>query len=160
MTDKIIARQFNAVTIYQRPTDNYIDATAMCKACGKRLQNYTRIDTTQEFLEELSLTTQISVSRLIQTVTFDFPKKTCTFVHPYVAINLAQWLSPKFSVQVTQWVFELLTVGRVNLEEAEVIRLTEWEYFTILQNRAKELGYTRQEIFEAYMAVKRMEKVQ
>jgi hypothetical protein len=80
MTTEIITREFNAATIYQRPSDGYIDATAMCKACSKRFQNYSRLEITQEFLEELSLTTQISVSRLIQIVTFDFPTyPSCCF---------------------------------------------------------------------------------
>jgi hypothetical protein len=113
VTTEIITRQFNAETIHQRPNDGYIDATAMCKACGKRLQNYTRIDTTQEFLEELSTVTQISVTELIQSVAGGFPDKQGTFAHPYVAINLAQWLSPKFSVKVSRWVYELLTTGQV-----------------------------------------------
>ena len=34
------------------------------------------------------------------------PQLQGTWVHPYVAINLGQWLSPKFSVQVSKWVFE------------------------------------------------------
>ena len=32
-----------------------------------------------------------------------------TWVHPQVAINLAQWLSPKFAVLVSKWVFEWMS---------------------------------------------------
>jgi hypothetical protein len=32
-----------------------------------------------------------------------------TWVHPQVAIHLAQWLSPKFAVQVTKWVYEWMS---------------------------------------------------
>ena len=32
-----------------------------------------------------------------------------------VAINIAQWISPKFDVQVTKWVYQLLIVGSVKL---------------------------------------------
>jgi KilA-N domain len=34
-----------------------------------------------------------------------------TWVHPYVAIHLAQWLSPRFAVRVSQWVHEWMTQG-------------------------------------------------
>ncbi|WP_419902348.1 KilA-N domain-containing protein [Kiloniella sp.] len=34
-----------------------------------------------------------------------------TWVHPKVAIHLAQWLSPEFAVQVTNWVFDWMNGG-------------------------------------------------
>jgi hypothetical protein len=34
-------------------------------------------------------------------------------VHPQIAINLAQWLSADFAVQVSQWVFEWMSGSRV-----------------------------------------------
>lgn len=37
-------------------------------------------------------------------------------MHPYIAINLAQWCSPEFAVQVSSWVFELMTKGEVRLD--------------------------------------------
>jgi chromosome segregation ATPase len=36
-----------------------------------------------------------------------------TWVHPRVAINIAQWISPKFDVKVSAWVHELLVCGNV-----------------------------------------------
>ena len=39
------------------------------------------------------------------------------WVHPKVAINIAQWISPKFDVQVTKWVHQLLVVGSVKLTD-------------------------------------------
>lgn len=39
------------------------------------------------------------------------------WVHPKVAINIAQWISPKFDVQVTKWVHQLLVVGTVKLTD-------------------------------------------
>ena len=34
-----------------------------------------------------------------------------TWVHPHVAINLAQWLSPRFAVRVSQWVYDWMTAA-------------------------------------------------
>src|SRR5262245_25963191 len=40
-----------------------------------------------------------------------------TCVHPHVAIHLAQWLSPRFAVRVSQWVYDWMTeTGRQKAE--------------------------------------------
>jgi hypothetical protein len=52
-----------------------------------------------------------------------------TWVHPKVAINIAQWISPKFSVQVSEWIYQLLTTGSVKLERPikKLTNLTEMD---------------------------------
>ena len=40
--------------------------------------------------------------------------KNETWVHPYVAINIAQWASPDFAAQVCIWVFEIIVTGKVD----------------------------------------------
>ncbi len=116
-------REFNGIRIRQRTSDNYLDATAMCKATGKLFADYQRLKTTQEFLEELStdigipITSDmgIPISQLIESKKGNTEKfEQGTWVHPQVSINLAQWCSPKFAVQVTKWVFELMTKGHVS----------------------------------------------
>jgi hypothetical protein len=66
MTTQLISRNFHGATICQRSIDGYLDATAMCKAVGKKLNDYRRLKSTQEYLEALSSDTGISVSNLIQ----------------------------------------------------------------------------------------------
>jgi hypothetical protein len=39
-----------------------------------------------------------------------------TWVHPRVAINIAQWVSPAFDVAVSGWIEKLLTTGSVVLQ--------------------------------------------
>ena len=112
-------RSFNDVIINQRQ-DGYLDATAMCKACGKRMNNWTRLDSTKEFLNELSSDTHLSVTEIIQSVTGGNPQNQGTWVHPDVAISLAQWLSPKFAVQVSKWVRELMTTGKVDITQPKL----------------------------------------
>jgi hypothetical protein len=53
--------------IYMRSTDGYVNATAMCKAFGKRLNDYSRLDTTKEFVQELSSDAGIPADLLIVT---------------------------------------------------------------------------------------------
>ena len=99
--------------IHQRPIDGYINATQMCQAAGKKIHDYTRLNSTKGFLNALSLETGYPVSKGekgIQPLLFIFQGRPehlqGTWVHPDVAINLAQWLSPEFAVQVSKWVRE------------------------------------------------------
>ncbi len=112
-----VEREFNNNAIRQRSNDGYFDATAMCKATGKLFGHYKPLDSTQAFVDALSTDIGIPISLLIEskkgnTVKFD----QGTWVHPYIAINLAQWCSPQFAVQVSKWVFELMNTGKVELE--------------------------------------------
>ena len=96
--------------IQQRVDDGYINATAMCKSVGKQFYDYSRLSTTQEFLEELSAETGIPVSDLVRSFKGgNNHQLQGTWAHPDVAINLAQWLSPKFAVMVSRWVRDWLT---------------------------------------------------
>lgn len=54
--------------VTQRVTDGYFNATAMCRAAGKRINNYTRLPTTAEFINELSAVTRIRATDLVQTI--------------------------------------------------------------------------------------------
>lgn len=92
--------------VCQRPSDGYINATAMCKAVGKQAGDYGRLGTTTAFLHALAADTGIPVSELVQVVKGGNPEEQGTWVHPDVAVNLGQWCSPEFAVQVSRWVRE------------------------------------------------------
>lgn len=53
--------------------------------------------------------TGLSENQLIQQRIGGEPTLQGTWVHPYLAINLAQWLSPAFAVKVSTWVSEWLS---------------------------------------------------
>jgi hypothetical protein len=128
---QLISRDFHGATIRQR-SDGYLNATDMCQASCKLFADYKRLNSTRDFLIELfdflsknpDMGYPISEQnqQLIQIVKGGISKNQGTWVHPYVAINLAQWCSPKFAVMVTGWVFELLDKGTVSLDpKLEVI---------------------------------------
>ena len=102
----IIDRTAENYQIPQRITDGYVNATAMCAACGKKLNDYGRLLTTKAFIDELSSVTGIPATGLVQKLQGGTPHLQGTWVHPQVAINLGQWLSPKFAVAVSQWIME------------------------------------------------------
>lgn len=106
---------YNNVAILCRG-DGYWSATAMCQATGKLWGHYFANKTTQEFLAALSRSIGIPIDLLVQ-VKADGPNiLRGTWVHRRVAIHLAQWCNPDFAVQVSAWVEDLLTKGRVEIQ--------------------------------------------
>ena len=94
---------------HQRVNDGYINATKLCKNAGKRFNDWYRLNTTTPFLEELAIVAGIPATELIHIIKGGDYKLQGTWVHPQVAINLAQWLSPKFAVQVSKWVLDWMS---------------------------------------------------
>lgn len=107
----LITHSLGNKTIMQRPEDGYMNATAMCQATGKKLSHYTANESTTAFLNALASDAGIPASELIQIVRGGNGQQG-TWVHPHVAIHLAQWLSPEFAVKVSRWVFEWMGQGK------------------------------------------------
>lgn len=98
----VIRHQVDAHLVPQREMDGYVDASAMCKAVGKKFTDYEKLTATKEFLNELSGRIGVSADKLVQKISDGFQMEV--WVHPDVAINLGQWCSPKFAVAVSHWV--------------------------------------------------------
>jgi hypothetical protein len=105
----------NGITIEVDPQTLMVNATQMCRAVGKLFGNYRRLDSTEEFLQELSSVIHICITGLIHTIQGGRPELQGTWVDWRVALHLAQWLSPAVQVQVTGWLGELMLTGRVEL---------------------------------------------
>ncbi len=104
----IVIKEFAGQSIRQR-ADGYLNATEMCKVGRKTWSNYIKNDTTKEYLDELESVLLIRRTKLVQSTQGGDPKKQGTWVHPRVAIHLAQWISPRFAVQVTDWVLRFMS---------------------------------------------------
>ena len=115
----LIPRTVPGAIIYQRPTDGYINATAMCQAAGKQFKHYNENKATRDFLAELAIEVGIPTSMLVQSIHGGDIHFQGSWVHPQVAIHLGQWVSPKFAVQVSQWVFDWMS-GKVAAPLAEM----------------------------------------
>ena len=102
----LIHHQYNATQIDQREQDGYLNATAMCQANGKKINHYLSNESTDAFIQALSSETGIPASQLVQAKkgnSKDFTQGT--WVHPLVAVNLAQWLSPQFAVWCSKLIY-------------------------------------------------------
>jgi KilA-N domain len=115
-----LIREWNGRTIRQR-ADGYLSATDMCQACGKRWDNWSRLDSTGQYLKVLhdKHYSDVSECGLIDANPGGSPETTGTWVYRKVAIRLAQWLSPEFAVQVDEWIEELFTTGKIVLESEQ-----------------------------------------
>jgi hypothetical protein len=105
----------NGVIIMSRKEDGFINATALCKAGSKKFNDWSRLEKSKSFIEILSTSAGIPAYPLINIIENGVNEKRGTWVHPRVAINIAQWISPKFDVQVSGWVHELAITGTVSI---------------------------------------------
>ena len=105
-----LTKQFNGFGIRVRDTDGYIHATDMCKVGkSKKWAKYRQLTATQAFIKELSAEVQIPIRELFQSNKGGDSKLQGTWVHPHIAINLAQWVSPIFAVKVAGWVSRFIS---------------------------------------------------
>ncbi|HEX8583844.1 MAG TPA: KilA-N domain-containing protein [Allosphingosinicella sp.] len=105
----LVPHSYQGAVIQQRLNDGYINATAMCKAAGKEWANYNQNASTREFLAALERSLGIPRDLIVRSILAGPNEHRGTWVHPQVAMNLAQWLSPEFAVLVSEWVFDWLT---------------------------------------------------
>lgn len=91
---------YNNENITVREEDGYFNATPMCKAMGKQFSDFTRNQWTIEYLQALERSTGIPRDHLTQVKMDGLNHERGSWIHPLIAIRLAQWLSPDFAVLV------------------------------------------------------------
>jgi hypothetical protein len=100
--------------IEHREEDGYINVTNLCKAGGKQFKHWKSLKRTKAFLKALSNEVGNPTSLLIKYQT-GYGSAQATWVHPQVAINIAQWISPIFDVKVSAWTYEVMMTGKVDI---------------------------------------------
>jgi hypothetical protein len=155
-SDKVVkfVRRVNNVDVEQRVADGFINATAMCVAHGKDINQWYRTWDTLELF--VSLANELKIPHDFES--FDFRTRQFTeecksvelqtldvtrlsgakyakmfpglifvkmgspstgggaFLHPDLALQLAQWCNKPFAIQVSRWVQEWLITGRNPVE--------------------------------------------
>lgn len=124
-----------------RISDGYINATQLCRAGGKHFNDWFRLKTTNEYLVSMETKTGIPVLDLIDKNIGG--EHLGTWIHPKVAINLAQWLSPEFAVQVSNWIYDLMTKGKV---ETNIKLLKEKD--NVIKDKDKRIKHLEQKILK------------
>ena len=96
----LVTRAWNGTPIARRTTDGYVNATAMCKANGKRWSDFRESDRCQRYLDALAETTGIPVFDLVES---SRGQGGGTFVHPDLATEVARWIDDRFAVFINVW---------------------------------------------------------
>jgi hypothetical protein len=110
--------KINDIVIESRE-DGMINATQLCKAGNKKFNDWYRLDSTKELInviEDENLKTGIPVFKNnenilktgIMTIESTKGRYGCSWIHPDLAVQLAQWISPTFALQVSRWTRELV----------------------------------------------------
>lgn len=101
----------------------YVNVTKLGKKFGKRIDNYMRLDETQEYISVLN-TSHMSDLELVRSVR---GKYGGTYFHSDMLIHFFRWLSPEFSVKCDLYI-------RKKIEEAHDTKIE--VNATIKTNRA------------------------
>jgi hypothetical protein len=123
-----MSRSVNGAFVEQRLTDGFINGTSMTLAHQKKINDWFRnIDTLELFqalADDLSLQPNYGNSRNLDVARLSasryaeiFPGLVFTkagspeagggtWLHPHLAIQLAQWCNKRFALQVSKWVSE------------------------------------------------------
>lgn len=127
----MVSRTVNSTAIEQRQTDGFINGTAMSVAHEKDLTQWFRTKDTLELFEALAIDLGIEINSVdLQNLDVSslsaakyaeifpgliFSKRGSplvgggTWLQPDLAIQLAQWCSKPFAIQVSRWVREWMT---------------------------------------------------
>lgn len=114
-------RSWNGTSIQRRESDGYVNATAMCKAGGRRWNHYIANDRTREYIRALAAGVEGEnpcsaavagnpATLLVESVQGGRPDLQGTWIHPRLAVDLARWISPAFAVWMDGWFLETLAL--------------------------------------------------
>lgn len=90
----LIPHEIGGLTVYQRKSDRYVNATAMCQAAGKLICHWSENDNTEKDIAALSGVYGNS-RRPLGEHDHDGSQRR--------ALHLANWCSPEFDSAVISW---------------------------------------------------------
>lgn len=108
---KLCGIQLEDYPQYVRQTDGYINVGKICSLHGKQFAHWLESSRTKKFLNDLE---PLFKKRGITTPLYTKVRKENkqgTYAHPLVAINIAQWISPRFEISIATLVYELFLTG-------------------------------------------------
>ena len=143
-TKPVIYRDFYDSKVAQRTKDSFFNATDFLKRAtelsGKDVRTSDFLDNknTQEFLKalEIDLSQNNANQRGFKYVTHEIKRgrNGATWMHPYLFVKFAMWLSPAFEVKIIKWVydnlieFRLLAGDHYN-EMCDAVSARHWDYY-------------------------------
>ena len=135
----MLIKQWNEKQIRWRE-DGYGCLTDMAKATGKKVNDWLRLKSTNEFLEHYSAMTGIPVDVMLQ-VSQGGNNPEGTWANQEICIEFARWCDVEFRITVMGWVKEIMTKGYLdlrNLTPSEII-LAQAQRLVDIERQQKEI---------------------
>ncbi len=98
--------------------DGYVNATKMCLHGNSSWASYRKNQGSTAYAEAVARSLKIVQDRLITYQHDGQYEERGTYVHPHIAIHLAQWIDPDFAVAVTSLVQRYAT-GQITTEDSQ-----------------------------------------
>ena len=103
--------------VRQNPNNGYVSVNDITRGTKKSWCNYKKNKNTKKFIKELKLTTNLSKYQLING-----SSSHNRWIHPYIAINFCQWISPQMSVQISKFVYNFISGSFIPSEFTKYIQ--------------------------------------
>lgn len=114
----LMKREFNDTQISQRSSDKFFNATELLSVYnsknGKKkvIAEFWSNKGTADFMQALAddLNSNVGKSLYLEKDLFTTSRGNNggTYMHPYLFVKFAMWLSPEFEVQIIKWVYDNL----------------------------------------------------
>jgi hypothetical protein len=131
--------KYNKKRVRVRSYDNYIFATDICNITNKKFSHYKEQYTTQLFFKKLSLNLEVSIKKLIEIRNGGGSKKQGTWVHPIIAIHLAEWASYDLYITILNKI-SLSTIDKSTKMNSTVINNIN-KFINTLSNEQTKMHY-------------------
>lgn len=165
-------RSLDGIKVYQRSSDKFLNATELLinynfeNKRKKAMAEFWSNKGTDRFLESLAAEETESTGKIVlekDLYTTTRGKNGGTFMHPYLFVKFAMWLSSDFEVKVIKWVYDNLIdfrnqAGDHYLEMREAIQNRYVEHFGKKPNPLvfiKEANFLNKLVYGEYKGQKR-----
>ena len=111
-TQVIMKRELFGSDISQQSKTGYFNANELVNSGNKyrilndmpmfKLQDWLNLPKTKEFIKELEFNLECNVKNATRG------RNASTWLHPYLFIDLALYISPKLKIEVYSWLFDEL----------------------------------------------------
>jgi hypothetical protein len=116
-TSVTMVRKMGEFEVHQRTKDGMFNATSLLKQWnkgkrGKEVNAFLKNSSTIEFIESLQESEELDTRNIVTTLKGGNAENQGTWMHPYLFIDFAMWINPKFKVSVIKFVYDELIKQR------------------------------------------------
>ncbi len=117
-TSVVMIRKMGSLDVHQRTKDGMFNATSLLKQYnsgerGKEVSAFLKNSKTIEFIEALQESEELDTRKIVSVTKGGKHENQGTWMHPYLFIDFAMWINPKFKVSVIKFVYDELIKQRI-----------------------------------------------